>query len=70
MHAEGGEFVIAGITPKQYRVLERGRLTDVLDVENLCPDLEFAIARGIELVRQRNPSSTPLPSVGRLVTGA
>jgi uncharacterized membrane protein YoaK (UPF0700 family) len=70
MHADGRELVIAGITPKQYRVLERGRLTDVLDVENLCPDLEFAIARGIELVRQRNPSSTPLPSVGRLVTGA
>jgi hypothetical protein len=42
----------------------------VLDIENFCPDLEFAIARGIELVRQRAPSSTPPPALGRLVTGA
>jgi uncharacterized membrane protein YoaK (UPF0700 family)/anti-anti-sigma regulatory factor len=53
MHASGRELVIAGITPKQYKVLERAGLTDVLDVENFCPDLEFAIARGIELVRRR-----------------
>ena len=53
MHAAGRELVIAGISPKQYKVLERGGLTDVLDVENFCPDLEFAIARGLELVRQR-----------------
>jgi anti-anti-sigma regulatory factor len=51
MHAQGRELVIAGITPKQYKVLERAGLTDAIDVENFCPDLEFAIARGIDLVR-------------------
>ena len=55
MHANGRELVIAGISPKQYKILERGGLTGVLDVENFCPDLEFAIARGIELVRERVP---------------
>ena len=70
MHADRRELVIAGITPKQFKVLERGGLTDVLDTENFCPDLEFAIARGIELVRQRVPSPTPPPAVGQLITGA
>jgi uncharacterized membrane protein YoaK (UPF0700 family) len=71
MHAGGRELVIAGISPKQYKVLVRGGLTDVLDVENFCPDLEFAIARGIELVRQRVPApGTSRPAVGQLLTGA
>jgi hypothetical protein len=64
MHAEGRELVLAGITPRQYKVLVGGGLTDVLDVENVCPDLEFAIARGIELVR----ASLGAPSTVRLVT--
>src|SRR5687768_13042591 len=71
MHADGRELVIAGISPKQYKVLVRGRLTDVLDVEHFCPDLEFAIARGIELVRQRVPApGSSRAGVGQLLTGA
>lgn len=64
----GRELVIAGITPRQYKLLERCGLTHTLDVENFCPDLEFAIARGIELVRQRIPSTIPPPAMGQLVT--
>jgi hypothetical protein len=45
------ELIVSGITPKQYKVLMRAGLADVCDVENLCPDLEFAIARGIEVLR-------------------
>jgi uncharacterized membrane protein YoaK (UPF0700 family) len=70
MHDDDRELVVAGITPKQFKVLERGGLMNVLEAENFCPDLEFAIARGIELVRQRVPSPTPAPHIGQLVTGA
>ena len=45
------ELVISGITPAQYKMLIRAGLLEVTDAENLCPDLEFAIARGIELLR-------------------
>ena len=50
------ELVVCGITSQQYKVLARHGVMDVLDGENFCPDLEFAIARGIELVRHRNAS--------------
>jgi uncharacterized membrane protein YoaK (UPF0700 family)/anti-anti-sigma regulatory factor len=71
MHAHGRELVVAGITPRQFKVLSRSGLTDVLEAENLCPDLEFAIARGIELVRERVPTTTALsPTIRQLVTGA
>jgi hypothetical protein len=45
------ELIISGITPTQYKVFLKAGLTDVAEVENLCPDLEFAIARGIEVLR-------------------
>jgi hypothetical protein len=45
------ELIVSGITPKQYKVLARAGLMDVAEAENLCPDLEFAIARGIEVLR-------------------
>jgi hypothetical protein len=40
------------MSPPQYRALHRLGVTRVLDTEDLCPDLEFAVARGIELVRE------------------
>jgi hypothetical protein len=48
------DLIISGITSGQYRVLAHHDLLDVLDADNLCPDLEFAIARGIDLVRHAN----------------
>jgi uncharacterized membrane protein YoaK (UPF0700 family) len=52
-------LIIAGITAAQYKVLVHHGLLEVTDSENLCPDLEFAIARGIDLLRHpfRAPSS-------------
>ena len=58
-HAQGRDLVISGITRPQYKTLERAGLTEVIDVENFCPDLEFAIARGIELVRQIAEETEP-----------
>jgi len=45
-------LIICGMSPPQYRALHRLGVTRVLDTEDLCPDLEFAVARGIELVRE------------------
>jgi uncharacterized membrane protein YoaK (UPF0700 family) len=46
-------LVIAGIVHEQYKLLAHHGLLDVMDAENLCPDLEFAIVRGIDLLRQQ-----------------
>jgi anti-anti-sigma regulatory factor len=56
LNDDGRELVVSGITPRQYQILSRAGIGDALDVENFCPDLEFAIARGITLVRQREPA--------------
>ena len=45
------KLIIAGITPLQYRELERLGIAKSMDIEDLCSDLEFAIARGISLLR-------------------
>jgi hypothetical protein len=44
-------LVIAGVIPAQYKLLAQHGLLEVMDAENLCPDLEFAIVRGIDLLR-------------------
>lgn len=47
-------LILSGLTPKQYKKMHLLGLIDVLDAENVCPDLEFAIARGIGLVHELN----------------
>jgi len=51
LHASGRDLIISGITRTQYKTLVQNGLLDALEAENLCPDLEFAIARGIDLLR-------------------
>jgi uncharacterized membrane protein YoaK (UPF0700 family)/anti-anti-sigma regulatory factor len=51
LREQGRELIISGVTPTQYKILARNGLFDALDPESLCPDLEFAIARGIDLLR-------------------
>jgi uncharacterized membrane protein YoaK (UPF0700 family) len=53
LHADGRELIVSGITRTQYKTLVHNGLLDALEAENLCPDLEFAIARGIDLLRHR-----------------
>jgi hypothetical protein len=45
-------LVLAGVSDAQYRAVTESEAGRLLEPENVCPDLEFAIARGIELVRQ------------------
>jgi uncharacterized membrane protein YoaK (UPF0700 family) len=53
LRGDDRDLIISGITATQYKVLIRNGLLDVMDAENLCPDLEFAIARGIDLLRHQ-----------------
>jgi hypothetical protein len=57
LHAKGRDLIISGITRTQYKTLVHSGLLDALEPENLCPDLEFAIARGIDLLRHQAVAS-------------
>jgi uncharacterized membrane protein YoaK (UPF0700 family) len=71
LRGEGRDLVISGITTAQYKILARNGLLDVTDAENLCPDLEFAIARGIELMRHASHVASTLdPSLTPAVASA
>jgi len=52
MHATGRKLVLCGLTPVQVRSLDALGVSRMMDVSNLCPDLEFAIARGMAIVHQ------------------
>lgn len=56
---ESRRLILAGVTPAQYRAVSGSEAGKIIDLQNVCPDLEFAIARGIELVRERHE---PAPS--------
>jgi hypothetical protein len=56
LHDEGRKLILSGITHAQYRNLMDHGIGRSMDAENLCPDLEFAVARGIDLVQTINPN--------------
>ena len=43
-------LIVAGITPRQFKELDAVGVAGRFDTENLCPDLEFAIARGLAVL--------------------
>lgn len=47
--AEERHLILAGVTPAQYEQLRAGGAGDLLDESNACPDLELAVARGINV---------------------
>lgn len=47
----GRRLVIAGLSGEQYHAMRRAGAGDVLDPQNVCPDLELAIARGLLLLQ-------------------
>jgi hypothetical protein len=51
--AEGKRLILCGVVAKQYKELERAGLLGKIGAENVCPDLEFAVALGVEAVRAR-----------------
>jgi uncharacterized membrane protein YoaK (UPF0700 family) len=46
----GRSLIVCGITSSQYKLLDGAGLVDKLGAGNVCPDLEFAVARGMELL--------------------
>jgi uncharacterized membrane protein YoaK (UPF0700 family) len=58
LHSQGRCLILGGLTPAHFQALEALGVVDLISSENLCPDLEFAIARGISLV-QRTGASIP-----------
>jgi anti-anti-sigma regulatory factor len=52
LHANGRKLIICGLTQVQFRSLDDLGVVRMMDRSNLCPDLEFAIARGMALLHQ------------------
>jgi hypothetical protein len=50
LRRSGRRLIVCGITPVQYRLLEEAGMVERLGAENVCPDLEFAVAQGIEML--------------------
>jgi len=49
LKSQGRGFVLASVTPQQYAVLEKVGIIAEIGWENLCPDLEFALSRAMDL---------------------
>jgi uncharacterized membrane protein YoaK (UPF0700 family) len=52
VESEGRKLILCGVSSGQYRLLEQHGLIERIGAENVCVDLEFAIARGIDLSRE------------------
>lgn len=52
------QLILSGVSTQQYKVLDHHRITDRIGAENICVDLEFAIARGINLTRNESKKVT------------
>jgi uncharacterized membrane protein YoaK (UPF0700 family) len=53
LRSAGRKLIICGITPAQYKRLDGAGIVDRLGAANVCPDLEFAVAQGIEMLESR-----------------
>lgn len=65
LHGEGRRLILSGVTPRQFRLLIDGEIDKTLGTENICSDLEFAVARGIDLLQQASPlaaKALPIPA--------
>jgi hypothetical protein len=52
LRANERDLIICGATRPQFKVLSAAGLTDALGIENFCPDLDLALARGINRVTE------------------
>jgi anti-anti-sigma regulatory factor len=49
--SRGRRLILSGVTPRQYKILFRNGLGNVLDAEDVSPDLEFAVARALHTIQ-------------------
>ena len=52
LRASHREIVLAGVRSVHYQALDRLGVLEAISIEDLCPDLEFAIARALEITRR------------------
>ena len=52
LRSNGRDLVVCGVRPVQYKVLNQAGFVEVLGIDNFCPDLDFAIARGMNRVAE------------------
>lgn len=52
LRSNGRDLVVCGARPVQYKVLNKSGFVAALGIENFCPDLDFAIARGMNRVAE------------------
>ena len=50
-----GQVVISGMNRVQFKTLTDCGLTKLIDLDNFVPDLEFAVARGMNLASSSLP---------------
>jgi len=61
LHEQRKRLILSGITTHQFKALDALGVARMMDINNLCPDLEFAIARAmavlelIDVERRRVP---------------
>ena len=52
LRARGGQLILGNVTPLQFKALNSHTMIDFIGIENICPDIEFAIAHGAACVRE------------------
>lgn len=60
LRAQGRTLIISGLTTQQFRQFDAMGAVEGLGFENLCPDLEFAVARGIDLLRESSAARSEM----------
>jgi uncharacterized membrane protein YoaK (UPF0700 family) len=55
LHQKHKKLILSGITTQQFKSLLALGIADAMDVNNLCPDLEYAIARSMVLLEDMHP---------------
>ena len=53
LEASHRRLIIAGVNPAQYKKMAHEHIVEQIGAANVCPDLEFAIGLGLEIVRDR-----------------
>jgi uncharacterized membrane protein YoaK (UPF0700 family)/anti-anti-sigma regulatory factor len=48
--SQGRRLVVAGVSNEQFQQIRSAGALDLLDPDNICPDLELAVARGLNLL--------------------
>ncbi len=64
LHQQGRRLILAGIGPDQFPLLRDAGVSELLNPDNICPDVELAIARAVNLVHEEHAArrqAGPIP---------